>query len=272
MRTVSPLVEAGETSADRDEKRKVETLRFPQSFLERMEQQDPDYIQDDVDATIDRLLQQAVDIVKSDIIPSALRDGLINNCTAVWVFPRFLFARWLGYHSGNKSAIEESTGYHNAMIVNIGGLAPWVGGEIWLIPMLSHQNWDDTSEIRVATNTSTLSETLWYERGAFREASDTARASDKEGRYQKYLPPLGESDANLDLFLTELQAALDYMKRGPNAHRPESAVNLIYQPSDRSSVGGGDVTIDIIEPVEKPDSIRSGIKNGEVIVNVGPVN
>ncbi|KAF8537525.1 hypothetical protein BDD12DRAFT_887509 [Trichophaea hybrida] len=40
-----------------------------------------------------------------------------------------LFPKWLGYRSGNSTAIREPSERYSGRFVNIGGTAPWVGGE-----------------------------------------------------------------------------------------------------------------------------------------------
>jgi len=130
-----------------DEYAKHYDLDMPVSLFERLKEQ-----------SIYFFLKQAQEIVNGQDLPQNLRNGLFNGCTAVWDFPEPLLPKWLGYRSGSSTAIREPSGRYSGRFVNIGGSAPWVGGEVYLLPVVQIPK----IGFRIANRTRNLDQGIWY--------------------------------------------------------------------------------------------------------------
>jgi hypothetical protein len=188
-----------------DEYAKHYDLDMPVSLFERLKEQ-----------SIYFFLKQAQEIVNGQDLPQNLRNGLFNGCTTVWDFPEPLLPKWLGYRSGSSTAIREPSGRYSGRFVNIGGSAPWVGGEVYLLPVVQIPK----IGFRIANRTRNLDQGIWYftEDERFQQTGQVwnqyAKRIEKKP-YEDFFPPLGTPDHAVDEISKELSDAVSTMAQGP---------------------------------------------------------
>jgi len=78
------------------------------------------------------ILRQTRNIANGEL-PEPIKEGLPNNVTSTWVFPRVVFMSWLGYRSLSEPCPGRDFGCY---IVNIGGSEKWKGQIVFMIRWL----------------------------------------------------------------------------------------------------------------------------------------
>ncbi|KAF8456844.1 hypothetical protein BDZ91DRAFT_852459 [Kalaharituber pfeilii] len=184
-------------------------------------------------------------MVLAPAIPDEFRDALLNKCTATWMFPDYLFSRFLGFRNKNEDTIRQPSRQYTCVIAAIGGVPSggWCG-KVLFVPLLLQRH-DGVEVYRVACSSDTTDGGIFY---------NLQSARFEPGR----IPLSQESLEARHSLMHELELADSILRKESDSAslhaRPLSSQGTLSEPAQQDS---GDVHITINDATSECQSLLS---------------